>query len=337
MSTKSGISVALLSCDRPSWCEVALRSVLVQTHTDFEVVVRDDSTGPEVKALIESIDDHRVRYVRGERIGQLANFVGAVQETAGDVVLVLHDDDWWAPTLLEKLAVPMLADPAIDFATAPFSYVDADGAALDDMTRLRERTAVGHVRAGIVELSSVEDRARELVIRRLVSPFQGTAIRRRVLEHMDMPAGAGTVLDLWLSAHLAKTTKTWLFVAEHLVSYRIHGSSVASAMSDIESQRWVMEGFLGDPELAPIHREIRDALRDFQRREALARIVLGERNRARSELHAIRGEYGWRTRFVNVLVTRRPASDLVTRWLRRRSPRYAASSERTQARIDVQQ
>jgi glycosyltransferase involved in cell wall biosynthesis len=326
MTTYSAISVVLLSCDRPAWCEIALRSVLAQTHADFEVIVRDDSIGPATEMLVATIGDPRVRYVRGQRAGQLANFLGSLGEANGDVVLVLHDDDWWEPTLLAKVAAPMLADARIDFATAPFSYVSANGAALEEQTRLRERTAVGSLRSGLVELGSVEERARELIVNRLVSPFQGTAIRRRFLDNMEMPDQAGSVLDLWLSAHLAKTTRTWLFVPEHLVSYRVHGSSVASAMGDLESQHWVIDAFLADPELAPIHHEIRQSMRDFRRREALARIVLGDRKRARSELHEIRRDFGWRTRAINALVTRQPASTLVTRWLRRRSPRYTMTS-----------
>jgi glycosyltransferase involved in cell wall biosynthesis len=327
MSSNPGISVVLLSCDRPMWCEVALRSVLAQTYADFDVVVRDDSLGPAVETLVATIGDPRVRYVRGQRAGQLDNFIGSLREAKGDVVLVLHDDDWWEPTLLAKVAAPMLADSRIDFATAPFSYVSADGTALQEQTLLRERTAVGTLRSGIVELPSLEERARELVVRRLVSPFQGTAIRRRFLTNMNMPREAGSVLDLWLSAHLAKTTKTWLFVPEHLVSYRVHGASVASAMGDMESQRWVIDAFLADAELAPIHVEIRQSMRDFRRREALARIVLGDRKRARAELHEIRHDFGWRTRTINALATRRPASAIVTRRLRGRSPRYSTTAD----------
>jgi glycosyltransferase involved in cell wall biosynthesis len=253
MPAGTAISVILLSCDRPSWCEIALRSVLAQTHAEFEVLVRDDSVGSAIETLVSSIGDARVRYRRGQRAGQLANFVGALDETTGDVVLVLHDDDWWEPTLLARVATPMLADPAVDFATTPFTYVDAKGSVLNEQTRLRERSSARPWPSGIVELASVEERARELIVRRLVSPFQGTAIRRRVLDNLDLPDEAGSVLDLWISAHLAKTTTRWLFVTEHLVFYRVHGGSVASAMNDLQSERWVIEAFLADPELSPLH------------------------------------------------------------------------------------
>ena len=321
------VSIVLMSCDRPEWCATALHSVLLQTHSDFEVLVRDDSTGDGVRAMTSAISDPRVRYARGQCKGQLDNFLGGLRETEGEIVLVLHDDDWWEPALLERLVPPMLADETLDLATAPFFYVGAYGEPLGRATRLRQRHHIGEPRSGVVTHDDFGTRARELLVERRISPFIGTAMRRRCLAGLHIPAEAGSVLDLWLCSHLARTTKRWLFVPEYLAAYRVHGASIASSMADLDHQRWCVDAFLRDPELAPIHDDLRTGFRDFRRGVALGWLVTGDRARARTDLRDLRSEYRWRARLIHQVASHRPGSYCATKWLRYRNARFSSIHE----------
>ncbi len=88
-------TVAIPTKNRPDRVENAIRSVLEQTFTDFEVVVCDNSD--EVDAgrtavVVDGFDDLRVRYVRTS--GQLSmpdNWERAIEDARGEYVGVLTD------------------------------------------------------------------------------------------------------------------------------------------------------------------------------------------------------------------------------------------------------
>ncbi|UUY02909.1 glycosyltransferase [Svornostia abyssi] len=93
------VAVVLPTKDRPPELARAVRSVLSQTHTDWELhIVDDGSAAPASLAT----DDPRVHLHRHDT----ARGVSAARNTAlsaagGDWVALLDDDDLWAP---EKLA-----------------------------------------------------------------------------------------------------------------------------------------------------------------------------------------------------------------------------------------
>lgn len=58
------VSVILSTYNQPRWLEKALTGYACQTHTDFELLVADDGSGPETKAVIDRFrNDARIRLV----------------------------------------------------------------------------------------------------------------------------------------------------------------------------------------------------------------------------------------------------------------------------------
>lgn len=93
------VTVVLPTKDRPRELARAVRSVLAQTHTDWELHVVDD--GSAVPVSLET-DDPRVHLHRHERArGVSAARNAALAAAGGNWVALLDDDDLWAP---EKLA-----------------------------------------------------------------------------------------------------------------------------------------------------------------------------------------------------------------------------------------
>jgi glycosyltransferase involved in cell wall biosynthesis len=81
-----------------------LQSVRDQTFEDFECIVVDDGSadGDELKAVVETLNDPRFRYVRRENGGGGAARNTGIDEATGEFVAFLDSDDRW---LAEKLAV----------------------------------------------------------------------------------------------------------------------------------------------------------------------------------------------------------------------------------------
>lgn len=95
----SGISVIMPVYDpEPSELERALRSVLSQSMSDFELVICDDCSKPYVHEIIEKCNDERVIYLRNERNGGCAYSLNRCIEAARGELLIRQDaDDYSLP------------------------------------------------------------------------------------------------------------------------------------------------------------------------------------------------------------------------------------------------
>jgi len=72
----------------------AIRSAMIQTYQNIEIVVSDNCSDDNTEGLIESLDDPRIRYHRHtENIGANNNFNHCLKMARGDYFLLLHDDD----------------------------------------------------------------------------------------------------------------------------------------------------------------------------------------------------------------------------------------------------
>lgn len=85
----------------------AIRSVLDQTHSNWELVIVDDASSPEHRSRLEdflsTINGDRIRYLPlTENIGQILAFFAGFEQTNGDFVCLLDPDDRYAETFLEE-------------------------------------------------------------------------------------------------------------------------------------------------------------------------------------------------------------------------------------------
>ncbi|HXQ75727.1 MAG TPA: glycosyltransferase family A protein [Acidimicrobiales bacterium] len=95
--------------------ERALRSVLAQDFTDFELLIGDE-TGA-ARALVTDLADPRVDYRHNPtRLGFSSNHVALLDRARGRYMAVLHDDDRWEPTFLSRLVAVLERHPDIAMA-----------------------------------------------------------------------------------------------------------------------------------------------------------------------------------------------------------------------------
>lgn len=101
---KPKYSVCIPTRDRHQTLPFTIRSVLQQTYQDFEVVVQDNFSGPETEAAVKEFDDARLIYHRSdERLPMHDNWEDALNQTSGDYVIFIGDDDALMPNCLESV------------------------------------------------------------------------------------------------------------------------------------------------------------------------------------------------------------------------------------------
>lgn len=151
-------SVIIPTHNRAHLLPRAIRSVLAQTLPDFELIIVDDGSADETPAIVEELDDPRIRYVRRSNAsGVSAARNCGIRQSRGEFVAFLDDDDEYAPCFLEKthetygrsdatvaftwcwvrhvreiegeatVIREQVWDPAHDHTDAPYIYVGAPG------------------------------------------------------------------------------------------------------------------------------------------------------------------------------------------------------------------
>jgi glycosyltransferase involved in cell wall biosynthesis len=96
------VSVIIPTHNRANLLERAIRSVLVQTFEDFELLIVDDASTDNTHEIVESIGDTRIRYIRLKKNSgaPIARNTG-IKKSRGKFIAFLDDDDEWLPIRLE--------------------------------------------------------------------------------------------------------------------------------------------------------------------------------------------------------------------------------------------
>ena len=102
-------SVVIPVYNRASVLGQALRSVLDQTDRDFEIVVVDDGSEDDPKAVVDSFADSRIRYLRQKNGGGGAARNTGIDLARGRFIAFLDSDDQFLPRHLERMR-SLLAD-----------------------------------------------------------------------------------------------------------------------------------------------------------------------------------------------------------------------------------
>lgn len=99
------VSVVIATHNRYEFLASAIRSALGQTQSDIELIIVDDASTdktPEILARF-AVSDERIRVIRNQISvgGAGARNIG-IQESRGEWVAFLDDDDEWFPQKLER-------------------------------------------------------------------------------------------------------------------------------------------------------------------------------------------------------------------------------------------
>lgn len=108
------VTVLMTLYNKGPYVEEAVRSVLAQTFTDFELLVVDDASTDDGPDKVKAIPDQRIKLVQSDRNqGRPAAANRGYDVAKGDYVAVLDADDLMHPERLEKQVAYMDAHPEV--------------------------------------------------------------------------------------------------------------------------------------------------------------------------------------------------------------------------------
>ncbi len=248
------VSVIIPTCNRAHYLRAALDSALQQTYSNLEIIVSDNASSDGTQALMASVDDSRVRYVRHENnVGPLSNYLSAVKESHGTYLTSLHDDDMWEPCFVEKLVSHLEADADLVLAFSDQSVMDESGSIDHRATRAMTRRFQRHnVSPGLHRPF-----ARIGLIWKSIPMVNAAIIRRSAIDWDDVPLEVDNAYDYWLTYLACRTGRGAYYHPEQLARYRVHGQNQTGHSKPSAGRLFCSARILRDGALIDMRAEVR--------------------------------------------------------------------------------
>jgi len=122
------VSAIITSFNRADYLRGAIQSVLAQSFEDYELLVLDNSSADETRAVVADFVDPRIRLIVHPRQPVAAARNLGLREARGEFVAFLDDDDeWLRPKLERQLRVFERGPAALGLVYGGFVRVTSEG------------------------------------------------------------------------------------------------------------------------------------------------------------------------------------------------------------------
>ena len=111
------VSIIIPCYNDAQYIEQSINSALNQTYPNKEVIVVDDGSNANTKAVLEKIELKITKLITQENKGQSAARNVGINEAKGDYILVLDSDDFFETTFCEKAIAVFLNKQEIKIVT----------------------------------------------------------------------------------------------------------------------------------------------------------------------------------------------------------------------------
>jgi len=217
-------SIVLCTYNGARFLQAQWGSLLAQSRSPDEIVVRDDGSGDGTWELLDSLATSaerrgiRVRLARNPRnLGYVANFEAALQDASGDVLFLCDQDDVWHVDKLATLVARFEGRSQLLLLCSDARRIDTVGACLPRslfQVLKVSRTERRRIHAG---------QGFRVLLRRSLATGATTALRRELLVDA-LPFPRGWAHDEWL-AIIAAALGGFDCIERALIDYRQHGQN----------------------------------------------------------------------------------------------------------------
>jgi len=124
------VSICIPAFEEPELLRKLLNSIVIQTFTDYEVIITDDSLSDSVKNIVKDFKNfNRIKYYKNaERKGSPENWNEAIKNASGQYIKIMHHDDWFSSkSSIQEFVRMMEENPNVDFAFCSTRNVDGKG------------------------------------------------------------------------------------------------------------------------------------------------------------------------------------------------------------------
>lgn len=220
------VSVVLTSLNGATrgYLREAIESVLSQTYRNFDLIIVDDGSTDGTGNLCREYKDPRIRYYYQENKGLGAARNAGIEQSIGELVCFLDDDDVWFPEKLEKQVAffNSCPDPLIGMVYTSLELIDETGRKCGHQANIADGQIYKRLLYG-----NIVDAPSSVMIKRQVFDEVGR-FKQELFSSEDY--------EMWL--RLSKVFHVYS-LGEDLVKYRVHANKMSRNYRKMEYFRLI--------------------------------------------------------------------------------------------------
>ena len=211
----SGVSVIMPVYNGAPFIGQAIRSVLDQTWTDWELIVVNDGSTDATPEILQGFHDARIIVIQQANRGEAAARNTGLQASHGDYVAFLDADDLYTPNALADLSGFLDNHPDLEAVFSDGFFCDAGGKMLMRLSEHRPAIHTGNIIEPLVLSASV------------ISATICTMIRRPVIEQNEIRFDERLVIgpDWDFLIHVARYAR-FGYLDQITCMYRVHQTNI---------------------------------------------------------------------------------------------------------------
>jgi glycosyltransferase involved in cell wall biosynthesis len=233
---RNDISVIVPCYNHAHYLAIALQSVQAQSFYDWEVIVVDDGSSDNTRAVVDAFADSRISYIYQENQGLSAARNTGIRAARGAFLAFLDADDEWLPGFLHRCVETLRKDQTLDGVYACSYFIDADGRPLPQ--------------EGSHSFAEPEFRYR--ILEGGIFPPHAAMVRASSLRRIGFFDTKLTSLedwDLWIRISAVGRVKG---IPEYLARYRVYPGTMSTNLARMHTNRLaVVAKHFGPPDEEP--------------------------------------------------------------------------------------
>ncbi len=218
------VSICVPAYNNALEVERLLESVYLQTYTDFEVNISDDSTDDRTERLVAVYREHdkNINYIHNEKpYGHIFNWNAAIRMARGEYIKIMFSDDWFTDENSLGAYVALLDK-------SPGAYLAFAGSrqvSLDDSMQYYDRHATPQFIGGLRKDYRFLFKGNEI-------GAPSAVIYRRGESLTLFDEKSNWASDMYLYFDLLRKSSEFVFTTKPLVSIGVHDHQYTESFSE---------------------------------------------------------------------------------------------------------
>lgn len=124
---KLKLSICMPTYNGADTIAAAIKSILVQSYQNLEIIVNDDESKDDTEKVVKSFQDKRIKFFKNRKnLGYGDNLNTFKSKITGDIMILLAQDDILLKDALSKIADGFMRDDDIGVVARPFYQFEYD-------------------------------------------------------------------------------------------------------------------------------------------------------------------------------------------------------------------
>lgn len=120
------VSIVIPCYNDVAYIEQAVQSALSQSYSNIEVIVVDDGSNDETKAVLKKLEPSITQLITQENKGQSAARNHGIKASSGDYILVLDSDDYFESSFCEEAIAVFNYDTSLKIVSCQATLLYSD-------------------------------------------------------------------------------------------------------------------------------------------------------------------------------------------------------------------